>query len=364
MRKLLKIAMVCAAGVFVFAANPTKVYAYEEGVAGFVFDKDTSSQGTSREIKTIKLSEEVETPIPGYDNIGIANVEDKGSNLLIRKEPSTDGKIIGKLPNNGGCEVIEADGEWTKITAQTDSGTLKGYVKSEYLITGNEALKLAKEVGNYVVKAKDGVEGLNVRDKATTNNSDVVDRIAEGEELVVMDSSVSSDDKDYPTWVKVALDSDEKEDNAAYIAKDFVTVSFELIHAVSIEELNLGTGVTSTRKGLVDMAKDHLGEAYVWGGTRLGGGVDCSGFTQALYRQLGYSIPRTSRSQAASGTRVSTSELRPGDLVFYGSSSYISHVAMYIGGGQIIHASNRRDGIKISNMNYRTPIKCVRYIND
>jgi hypothetical protein len=362
MRKLFKIAMVCAAGIFVFAANPTKVYAYEEGVAGFVFDKDTSSQGTSREIKTIKLSEE-ETPIPGYDNIGIANV-DKGSNLLIRKDPSTDGKIIGKLPNNGGCEVVEADGEWTKIITQTDSGTLKGYVKSEYLITGNEALKLAKEVGSYVVKANKDVDGLNVRDKATTAGSDIVDKIAKGEELVVLDSSVSSDDKDYPTWVKVALDSDENEDNAAYIAKDFVTVSFELIHAVSIEELQYGTGVTSTRKGLVDMAKDHLGEAYVWGGTSLGHGVDCSGFTQALYRQLGYSIPRTSRSQAASGTRVSASELRPGDLIFYGSSSYISHVAMYIGGGQIIHASNRRDGIKISNMNYRNPIKCVRYISD
>lgn len=363
MRKLLKLTLACAVGAIIFTANPKTAYAYEEGVAGFVYDKDSSNSNSSEEATIVSLSTD-EIPIPGYTNIGIANVDDKDSNLLIRKGPGTDYKIVGKLPKNGGCEILEEEDGWIKISAKTDSGTIKGYVKSTYLITGTEALKLAKEVGSYVASAKDDVDGLNVRDKATTDSS-ILDRIGEGEELIVLDSSISSEDSEHSTWVKVSLDSDDSEDGTvAYIAKEYVTISYELIHAVSIEELQKVSGVSNTRADLVSIAKDHLGERYVWGGTRLGVGVDCSGFTQALYSKMGYSISRTSRSQASGGTKISSSDLKPGDLVFYGSSSYISHVAMYIGGGQIIHASNRRDGIKISNMNYRTPVKYVRYINN
>lgn len=359
MKKLLKLSMICVAGALILAANPKTAYAYEEGVAGFTYDKDSNSN-QSNEASSIKLTSE-ETPIPGYDNIGIADVDDEDSNLLIRKGPGTDYKIVGKLPDNGGCEIIEEEDGWTKISAETASGTIKGYVKSSYLVTGDKALKLAKKVGSYVAKAN--TDGLNVRDDANTDSS-IVDRIAKGEELIVLDSSVSSDDPDVDSWVKVSLDSDDSEDGTvAYVAKKFVTISFELIHAVSIDELNLD-GVSNTRATLIGLAKDHLGEAYVWGGTTLGRGVDCSGFVQALYKKMGYSISRTSRSQASGGTTISRTELKPGDLVFYGSSSYISHVAMYIGNGQIIHASNRRDGIKISNMNYRTPVKYVRYISE
>ncbi len=361
MRKLLKISLICAVGAIVYIANPKTAYAYEEGIAGCVYDKD-SGITSSDDAEIVSLSVE-ETPIPGYNNIGIADLDDDDSNLLIRKGPGTEYKIVGKLPDNGGCEILEEENGWTKISAQTSSKPIEGYVKSEYLITGNEALKLAKEVGSYVATAKKGVGALNVRDKSTTN-SNILDRIADGEELIVLDSSVSSDDKDYPTWVKVSLDSDTEEGSEAFVAKDFVEITYELIHAVSIEELQYGVGVSSTRVKLVNLAKDHLGEAYVWGGTRLGVGVDCSGFVQALYKQIGYSISRTSRSQASGGTKISASDLKPGDLVFYGSSSYINHVAMYIGNGQVIHASNHRDGIKISNLYYRSPVKYVRYISN
>ena len=129
-----------------------------------------------------------------------------------------------------------------------------------------------------------------------------------------------------------------------------------------MEELQ--TGETGTRAQMVTFAKKHNGGRYVWGGTTLGQGVDCSGFTQAIYRNFGYSIPRVSRSQAASGTSISASNARPGDLFFYGKGSYIDHVGMYIGNGQIIHASNARSGIKISSASYKSPIKVVRYIND
>jgi hypothetical protein len=176
---------------------------------------------------------------------------------------------------------------------------------------------------------------------------------------------VFTEDAEHGKWVKVSLDSDDSEDGTiAYVAKEYVDLSFQLIKAVSMQELQFGAGVSSTRVNLVTLAKKYLGEAYVWGGTRLGVGVDCSGYTQALYRELGIYIPRTSREQARGGSSVSANSLKPGDLVFYGSSSYINHVAMYIGNGMVIHASNRRDGIKISNMYYRSPVKCARYIND
>jgi cell wall-associated NlpC family hydrolase len=206
--------------------------------------------------------------------------------------------------------------------------------------------------------------GLNVRALPSTE-AELIDKVAQGEELIVLDSKVFTDDEEYGMWVKVSLDSEDSADGTvAYVAKKYVDLSFELTKAVSIEELQYGTGVSSVRVKLINLAKDYLGDRYVWGGTTLGVGVDCSGYVQALYRKLGYYIPRDSRSQARGGTTISATSIRPGDLVFYGSSSYINHVAMYIGNGQVIHASNRRDGIKISNMYYRRPVKCARYISE
>lgn len=361
MRKLLKISLVCVTGAIIFTANPKTVMAYEEGVAGFVYDKDTSASNTSDDGKIVSLSVS-DIPIPGYTNIGIAKVETK-SNLLIRSGPGVDNKIIGKLPKDGGCEILEESDGWSHITAKTGSGTIKGYVKSEFLITGIEANQKAAEVGSYVAKCNRDIN-LNVRSKPNTD-SDQVDTIGKGEELIVLDSKVVSDDPKYSEWVKVSLDSDEKDGIVAYVAKEFVDIKFELIHAVSIEELDLGSGdVSSIRAKLVREAKEHLGETYIYGRATLGVAVDCSGFMQQLYALYGYSIPRDSRSQARGGHTISSSELKPGDLVFYGSSSYISHVGMFIGNGQIIHASNHIDGIKISNMYYRNPVKYARYINN
>jgi uncharacterized protein YgiM (DUF1202 family) len=330
--------------------------AYEEAVAGFSADKVTFSTSSGDEGAIISSLSTYEIPIPGFTNIGIANVD---NNLNIRSGAGEDSKLVGKLPKNGGCEILvdNKDG-WTKIS----SGKVTGYVKSMYLITGAEATQLARKLGNYIATAN--TNGLNVR-LAPSIDAETLDQIAKGEELIVLNSKIITDDKEHGKWVEVRLDSDDSEEGTiAYVAKDYVNLSFQLIKAVSMEELQFGSEVSSTRVKLVTLAKQYLGDSYVWGGTTLGRGVDCSGYTQQLYRKLGYSIPRTSREQARSGSTVSASNLKPGDLVFYGSSSYINHVAMYIGNGKVIHASNRRDGIKISTMYYRSPVKCVRYINE
>lgn len=233
-------------------------------------------------------------------------------------------------------------------------------MKSSYLITGTQASQLAKEVGDYI--ATSNSNGLRVR-KEPSVNSEVIDQIAKGEELIVLEGTVPNYDEEHKKWVKVSLDSDEGDEGAVgYVAKEYVDLSYQLKKALSIEELEFGSEVSSVRVRLVNKAKEYLGDRYVWGGTTLGKGVDCSGFTQQIYKKFGYYIPRTSRSQASGGTKISASQLKPGDLVFYGNGNYINHVGIFIGNGKIIHASNRRDGIKISNMYYRKPVKYVRYI--
>ena len=138
--------------------------------------------------------------------------------------------------------------------------------------------------------------------------------------------------------------------------------------AVSINSKNGGGSGSSSNGGsssllsnIVAYAMQFLGNRYVYGGTSLTNGTDCSGFTMRIYQHFGYSIPRTSASQAAALPSVSRSDVRPGDLFFYGSGG-VSHVGMYIGNNQIIHASNERTGIKISYAYYRTPIKIGRVI--
>ena len=120
--------------------------------------------------------------------------------------------------------------------------------------------------------------------------------------------------------------------------------------------------VSATRTAIVAYAKQFLGNPYVYGGTSLTNGTDCSGFTQGVYAHFGISTGRSSRDQAAKGREISVSSVQPGDLLFYASGNYINHVAMYIGNGQVIHASTSRTGIIISPSNYRTPCKAVTFL--
>ena len=115
----------------------------------------------------------------------------------------------------------------------------------------------------------------------------------------------------------------------------------------------------------MDYVLQFVGNPYVWGGTSLTNGADCSGFTMKVLEHFGVSLPHYSGSQAKMGRGIKSSEMRPGDLIFYaGSSGAVNHVAMYIGGGQIVHAASRRSGIKISTWNYRTPVAIRNVLGD
>ena len=119
---------------------------------------------------------------------------------------------------------------------------------------------------------------------------------------------------------------------------------------------------SSSGASAASYACQFVGNPYVWGGSSLTNGADCSGFVMAVYAQFGISLPHNAAAQSNCGTQVSLSALEPGDLIFYSNGGGISHVAMYIGGGQIVHAASSRDGIKISAYNYHTPVKAVRFL--
>lgn len=311
-----------------------------------------------------------------YDRLGMAAVK---SYLNVRKKPGTSSKIVGKMNRNSGCNIYKIKNGWAKIV----SGNVRGWVKAKYLIKDKEAEAKARKVATLRITVS--TETLNVRYLPSTE-ARVYDQISVKDEYDIerrnltkewinlyIDHHIKKSEQkktdmdalyeDLDNWMCISIDNEK-----AFVKKDFVKVTYNLDRAVSIKEDARGKvgnskkgGSSSTASSLINYAMQFLGNPYVWGGTSLTNGTDCSGFTMGVYSHFGYGLPRTSSAQAASLPSVSSSDVRPGDLFFYGSGG-VSHVAIYIGNGQIIHASNARTGIKISYAYYRTPIKIGRVI--
>lgn len=274
----------------------------------------------------------------GYHNLGIASVD---NHLNIRSIPDPEGKLVGKMSNGDACEILEiTEDGWAHIK----SGKIEGYASCDYLLTGPKALAKANEIITPIATTTG--EGVRVREEPNTECS-VITQLPKGEELKVLEELDNG-------WVKLDLDDEE-----AYISSDYVTVEPKLTTAISIQELLYGQGVSNVRVDLCQYAKQFIGNPYVWGGTSLTNGADCSGFVMSVYKHFGISLPHYSVSQSKCGTTVSLSNVKPGDLIFYTRGGRINHVAIYIGNGQVCHASSPKTGIKVSSMYYRTPYKAV-----
>lgn len=277
----------------------------------------------------------------GYTRLGVANVED---HLNIRETTDDNSKIVGKMTANAGCEILEIVGNKAHIT----SGSVEGYVSLDYLLTGQAAIDRAGSVVKNLATVT--ADGLKVRAQASTE-AEVVGMVAYGEELEVLGEADG--------WVKVSYDEE-----SAYVSAEYVSVGQKLKTALNMTEFLYGEGVSDVRIELCEYAKQFIGNPYVWGGTSLTKGADCSGFVLSVFQKYGIYLPHSSRAQANMGTKISMSEARPGDLVFYAKGGRINHVAIYIGGGQVCHASSPKTGIKVSGAYYRTPAKVVRIIPD
>ncbi len=302
------------------------------GVASLV----QSDMSVAEYIETANHADEIYW---GYYNIGIANVD---NNLNVRETPDTSGKLVGKLPKDAACDVLSIEGEWAHIK----SGEVEGYVSMEYILTGVDAKLRARQVVKTVATVT--TDALKIREEPNTECG-VLTLVPEGEELEVVEVMDG--------WVKINLDGEDY-----YVSAEYVEVGEKLGTAFTMTELLYGQGVSDLRVDLCEFAKQFVGNPYVWGGTSLTNGADCSGFVLSVYKNFGYTLPHYSGSQANSGTTIKVSQVQPGDLIFYSANGRINHVAIYIGGGQVVHASSPSTGIRISSYNYRTPTKAVRIL--
>lgn len=421
--------------------------------------------------KTAKETPVVAAAADAYANVAVSQVS---GYVNVRAAANTQSDIVGKIYNNCAATILETvegeGGQWYRI----QSGSVTGYIKAQYFVTGEAAESLAREVG--VEYATINTTSLRLRAEPNLT-SETLTLLGQGAKYQVLGEENN--------FAKLAVDTDL----TGYVSMDYIKTTVEFNEAVSLEEeaaqkaeeerrrqeaesaiqrLNQvleaeakepgtesagqsetqkaetsgteaeasttaavgingtiaanpqGEGeneqssappisttaeasaattaasgtvpvgpsagnssnsvaapsvsygpdgnasqevVSATRTAIVAYAKQFLGNPYVYGGTSLTDGADCSGFIMSVYAHFGIDTGRSSRDQAAKGREISQSEMQLGDLLFYASGDYINHVAMYVGGGQVIHASTPESGITLAPVNYRTPCKVVTFLD-
>ena len=339
--------------------------------------------------------------------------------INIRQNPDTDSEVVAKIYNHGAAEIEGQDGDWYKIR----SGNAEGYVKAEYFATGAEAETIAEQAAYRVAEVYP--DQLNVRtepsedgDVVTTASKDqeleVVAwdgdwmKVALGDDVygyinayyvgynvyypqaetleeeqarlaAEQQAAESWDDSEVetraeetgyeeteapgyeePGYEETEAPGYEEPGNEETEAPSYEEPGYEETEAPGYEETE-APSTSGTGQQIADYAVQFVGNPYVWGGTSLTNGADCSGFTLSVFANFGIGLSRTAESQSYGGTSVDFGSLQPGDLLFYNSTGSIDHVAIYIGGGQIVHAANSRKGIIISDAYYQTPVCARRY---
>ena len=335
-----------------------------------------TAQTTTQTTQTTQTSQD----ITSYDNadiskIGIANVT---SYVYIRSTPDATSDYTGKLYPNGEATVVGENGEWYQV----QSGDVIGYIKKDFLTVGNQAAidSASRKVATVTAQT------LYVR-KDPNKDAKVLTMVPGTDDLTITDDSMKS-----TGWVKV-----DTEEGDGYVSTDFITLSKTYTYAESKgdeaarllaeqqerEQAQKAAAAaaaakaksTSKKRGssssssksyssasgssgssVVSFASQFVGNPYVYGGTSLTNGTDCSGFVMSVYSNFGVGLPHSSAAMRSVGYGVSTSDMQAGDIVCYSG-----HVGIYAGNGTIVNASNPKTGIIYTNVGYRN-ILAVRRI--
>ncbi len=339
-------------------------------LANILSDASAAANNTSDVADNNTTTVEQQAPESEYANVAIAQVDNY---VNIRSTPSEDGDVVGKLYNKSAATVLATEGDWYQIT----SGNCTGYVKCEFVVVGDE--ELAKSVSTRLATVT--TQTLYVREQPTTESS-VEGMVPEGDDLVVTDESMAD-----TGWVKVSLLEYE-----GYVSLEFVTLSTDYVTAESKEEeaarlakeeaerkAAAAAAAASQRKAssgsyysggsssyaapsgaggsaVVSYASQFVGNPYVYGGSSLTNGTDCSGFVMGVYSAFGVGLPHSSSAMRSVGYGVDVNSMQAGDIVCYSG-----HVGIYTGNGTIVNALNSNSGITYTNVNY-SPILAVRRI--
>lgn len=339
-----------------------------DGVHGYDMGSDDTSGETGEKTDSAGSNQDtLEGDEDEYANLAIADVTDY---VNVRSLPSTDGEILGKIYDGAVAQIQEVAGEnneWFKVV----SGKVEGYIKAEYFIYGDAAVQVIDDYVTRYVEVK--ADRLNVR-KEPDIESRRVGYLDHGEKALLIENQGE--------WDKVQYADGEQ----GYVSAEYVLELEEFTYAKTIEEeraelerlreleerrhasedkkpenTNVATQNPSEsssgnlRTDIVNYAMQFLGKPYVHGGSSLTEGTDCSGFTSLIYAAFGYSVGRTPSSQLSSaGRSIDYSNIQPGDIICYGKNGKCTHVALYIGNGQIIHEANSKKGVVIYQADYDT----------
>ena len=284
------------------------------------------------------------------------------TDLNIRSDANEDSEVLATAHEKDELEVVAWDGDWMKVAL---GGDVYGYVNA-YYVDYKTYYPTAETIEEEQVRLSAEQEAAEAADYE--GSDDTAETLPEEtyEEPTVDDSSDTEEasypnDSDETTWTEApATDetvwTEAPETEAPYTEAPETEAPETEAPAETEAPSTSGVG-----QQIADFAVQYVGNPYVWGGTSLTEGADCSGFVQTVFANFGLYLSRTAESQSYGGTSISLDNLQPGDLLFYNSTGSIDHVAIYIGGGQIVHAANSRSGIIISNAYYQTPVCARRY---
>ena len=303
----------------------------------------------------------------GQVGLSIATVSSQTS-LRLRQAASTDSEILDLLSPREEYEVIGEEGDFAKIRVDED---LTGYVSKEYINTRvqfKHAMTTEEEAQKNAQEAQ-----LRQEAEAAMANMNAAIQEADSAQTEASEGPVAGQEAAPPGASEEQKPTTDQNPEAA--SSNVVSAADNAAGGVmkgpgggdgtgrSRSSSSQAAVSDATRSAIVAYAKQFIGNPYVYGGTSLTNGADCSGFTMSIFSHFGINTGRSSRDQAAKGREIPVSDIQPGDLLFYASGSTINHVALYIGDGQIIHASTAKTGIKYAEYNYRTPCKAVTFLD-